>query len=193
MRDKKSEFNLVIVGVGGQGQITLLKILAEAAMAENHDLKTSELHGLSQRGGSVEVHLRFGREIFSPLVSQAGADLVLALERHEAPRAFYYANEKTQFLINKYLFPIPGQNSLSEKEILEEIKRITKNIKVIEANEICKKEFGKEILAGVYLLSFAVHKKLIPLKPASLLEAIKKTIPEKYLKLNLQAFKLAKT
>ena len=59
--DKKiSQFNMLIVGTGGQGQITLLQILAEAALLEGYDLKTSELHGLSQRGGSVEVHFRFG-------------------------------------------------------------------------------------------------------------------------------------
>jgi indolepyruvate ferredoxin oxidoreductase beta subunit len=189
----KKEFNLVIVGVGGQGQITLLRILSEAALISGYDFKASELHGLSQRGGSVEVQLRFGKNVFSPLVFQAGADFILALEMHESLRSLYYANERTQFLINKFLSPIPGQNSLSEPEILKEIKNFTKKIKIIEANEICKKEFGKEILAGIFLISYASFKKLIPLKPESILESIKKIIPEQYLELNLKAFELAKS
>lgn len=188
---KKEDFNIVIVGVGGQGQVTLLKILAESAFFEKKEVKTSELHGLSQRGGSVEVQMRFGKNIFSPLVSQAGADLILALEMQEAQRALYYSSEKTKFLINKKLIPIPGQNLMTEKEILAEIKKFTKNIEVVDASEICQKEFGNEILAGIYLIGYAQNKKMIPLKKESILAAIKKIIPEKHLELNLKAFNLA--
>ena len=62
MSQKTSQFNIVIIGTGGQGLITLLQILAEAALFEGYDVKTSELHGLSQRGGSVEAHVRFGEK-----------------------------------------------------------------------------------------------------------------------------------
>jgi len=91
----EKDFNIIIIGTGGQGLITLLQVLAEAALIENYDVKTSELHGLSQRGGSVEVHIRFGKEIHSPLVSQSGADLVLALEIQESLKGIYFANRKT--------------------------------------------------------------------------------------------------
>jgi len=64
MKKNKKDFNLIIVGTGGQGLITLLQILAEAALIEGYEVKTSELHGLSQRGGSVEVHIRFGKKFF---------------------------------------------------------------------------------------------------------------------------------
>jgi len=190
---ENKNFNLVIVGVGGQGQITLLRILAQAAFSEKKEVKTSELHGLSQRGGSVEVQIRFGKNIQSPLVSQAGADLVLALEMHEALRALYYCSEKTKFLINKNLVPIPGQSSIPENEILNEIKKFTKEIAIINAAEICKKELGNEILAGIYLIGYGINKKIIPLKRESIFNAIKKLIPEKYLELNLRAFNLAKS
>lgn len=187
----KRDFNLIIVGTGGQGQITLLQILAQAAFLEGYEVKTAELHGLSQRGGSVEVQVRFGKEIFSPLVSQAQADLVLSLEMHETLRALYYANENTQFLINKFSLPIPGQKEIPETEILNQIKKFTQKIEIVPANEICQKELGKEVLAGIYLISLAVFKKFLPLKPNSILKAIKKKIPAKYRELNLKAFHLA--
>lgn len=188
MRNK--DFNLVIVGVGGQGQITLLKILAEAFFIENYDFKTAELHGLSQRGGSVEVHIRAGEMIFSPLVSQGGADLVLSLELQESLRALYYVSPKTKFLINDYLLPIPQSKMLSKKEISNSIKKFTQNIEIVPAQRICQEKLGNELLAGVYLLGLALKKNLIPLKPKSIFKAIKKIVPQKYLELNIKAFEL---
>jgi len=205
MKKNFEQFNMLIVGTGGQGQITLLQILAEAALSEGKEIKTSELHGLSQRGGSVEVHLRFGKKIFSPLVSQGKADLILGLEMQECLKACYFANSKTAFLINKYIVPMgpaqaggwragwsPLQKSLTEKEILKILKKFSKKVTLIEAANICQKELGTNIVAGIYLLSLASFKKLIPIKPASILKAIKKIIPEKYLELNLKTFNLAR-
>jgi len=191
MKKRNKEFNIVIVGIGGQGQITLLKILSQACLIENYDLKTSELHGLSQRGGSVEVHLRMGRNIFSPLVRQGKADLVLSLELQESLRALYYSSPKTKFLINDYLLPIPQTKTLSQKEILNVIKTFTKNIEIVPAQKICQEKLGNEFLTGVYLLGLALKKNLIPLKPSSILKSLKEIIPKKYLELNIKAFNLA--
>ena len=190
--DKKvNQFNILIVGTGGQGQITLLQILTEAALSEGYDVKTSELHGLSQRGGSVEVHIRFGKKIFSPLIPQGQADLIIGLEMQECLKAAYFANPKTNFLINKHIIPIPLEKTLSEKEILNNLKKISKNIFLIPATEICQEKLGTSVVAGVYLISLSSFKNLIPIKPTSLLKAIKKIIPEKYLELNLKTFNLA--
>lgn len=199
------KFNIVIVGTGGQGLITLLQIIAEAALFEGYEVRTSELHGLSQRGGSVEVHIRFGQKIYSPLVSQGKADLILGLEMQEALRGIYFANQKTKFLLNKQIIPMgPAQaggrragwsplvKNLTETEILKNLKKIGKVI-LIPAAETCQKEFNTNVVAGIYLISLASFKNLIPLKPNSISRAIKKIIPEKYLELNLKTFKLAKT
>jgi len=188
----EKDFNIIIIGTGGQGLITLLQVLAEAALIENYDVKTSELHGLSQRGGSVEVHIRFGKEIHSPLVSQSGADLVLALEIQESLKGIYFANRKTTFLINKFFIPILGEKLLKEQEILKELKKVSKDIVLIPAADICEKELGKNVVAGIYLLSYACFKKIIPLKPNSILKAMKKVVPEKYFELNKKTFELAK-
>lgn len=179
----KKDFNIVIVGTGGQGLITLLQIIAEAALDAGFDVKTSELHGLSQRGGSVEVHIRFGKKIYSPLVAQGKADFILSLETQESLRAAYFADSQTTFLINKYIIPIPLQKPLSEQQILTVLKKITKKINLVQA---------EGVTAGVYLLSLAGFKNFIPLKPGLILKAIKKVIPEQYLELNLKAFESAR-
>lgn len=192
MSAKNQEFNLVIVGVGGQGLITLLRIISEAALLEGFDVKTSELHGLSQRGGSVEVHARFGKKIFSPLVRQGGADLIIALDFQEALNSCYYASkEKTAFLINDFSSPVLKGKAVRKEGVLKNLESFSKEKILILASEICKKEIGKEVLAGVFLLSSASFKNLIPLKPSSILKAIKKIIPKEYLDINKKAFNLA--
>ena len=189
---KIKQFNTVILGTGGQGLITVLQIIAEAALSEGYDIKSSELHGLSQRGGSVEVHIRFGKKIYSPLIPQGKADLILSFETQEALRGVYFANKNTSFLVNKFIVPIPLEKSLSEGEIIKIIKKISKNVVLVPAADICREKLGTDVVSGIYLLSLAVFKNLIPIKPASILKAIKKIIPEKYLELNVKTFNLAK-
>lgn len=166
--------------------ITLLKIISEAAISQGFDVRTSELHGLAQRGGSVEVHIRFDKKIWSPLVGRNKANLVLSLEEHEALNGLYYANSETVFLANKYRTPTFVRD-FSEAEILENIKKISKQTFLIPASEICQKEFKTDVVAGIYLLGQAVSKGLLPLKSNSLISAIKKIIPEKFQDLNLKA------
>jgi len=193
MRKNLEQFNIIINGAGGQGLITLLQIIADAALSEGYEVRTSELHGLSQRGGSVEVHIRFGNKIYSPFVKEGGADLVLSLEMQESLRAVNFASSKTAFLINKQIIPIPLGKQLTEKEVLSNLKKITKKVEIIPAAEICEKELGTSVVSGIYLLSLASFKKILPLNPNSILNSIKKIIPEKYLELNVKTFELAKS
>jgi len=192
-KNRIKNFNMIIVGTGGQGLITLLQILAEAALIEGYDVKTSELHGLSQRGGSVEVHIRFGKEIYSPLIFPGKANLILGLEMQEALRAYSFANSGTTFLLNKEITPIPMAKSLPEKEILKNLNKINKNIILVPAGKICKEKLGTEVVAGIYLISLAAFLGLFLIKPASILKAIGKVIPKKYLPINHKTFKLAKS
>lgn len=183
------DFNLIINGVGGQGLITLLKIISEAALAQGCDIRTSELHGLSQRGGSVETYIRFGKKIWSPLIVQGKADLVLALEMQEALNSLYYSSGETTFLINKHMTPTFAKD-FSENEVMENISRFSSNVVLLPAEEICQKQLGNSVVSGVYLLGYAISKKLLPLKKEAVILAINKTVPEKHLELNLKAFDL---
>jgi indolepyruvate ferredoxin oxidoreductase, beta subunit len=188
---EQKNYNIVIVGTGGQGLITLLDILARASQNQGFDTKTSELHGLSQRGGSVEVHIRFGSKVRSPLVAKSSADLILGLEMQECLKPAYFAGPETTYLINRNITPIPGKEPLKEEEIVKNLKKYTKKVEVISANELCLKELGTAVVSGIFLLSLAVIKNIIPLAPEAMLEAIKQSVAPKYLELNIKTFELA--
>lgn len=193
MSNKNKNFNLVIVGVGGQGLITLLKIISEATILAGFDIKTSELHGLSQRGGSVEVHARFGEKVFSPLVRQGGADLIIALDTQEAQRACYYGSRQgTIFLINDFFAPVIKGKPLPRKEILKNVEKFSKNSLLIPASRLCQEKVGKSVTAGIFMLSLASFKNIIPLRPELILKAIENVISTKYLEINRKTFDLAK-
>lgn len=186
----ENNFNVIISGVGGQGLITLVKIITEAALINGNDVKSSELHGLSQRGGSVLIHVRFGKKINSPLVQQGKADLIMGLELLESLRVLNFSSKETDVLVNNYLWPIPGGSP--REEINKKLQdSLGKKLYLVSASDICKEKFGKEVLSGIYLLSYAVNQKLIPLKRESVLQAIKNVIPQKYQELNIKTLELA--
>ena len=189
----KKEFNIILSGVGGQGIITLTRILAEAALIQGYDVKTSELHGLSQKGGSVESHVRFGKEIHSPLVMQGGANLIISLEAQESLKMCYYASKKSEtiFLVNDLIKPILNSKKTSSKEISKKLEKFSKKCIFIPASKIVKEKLDKEVLSGVYLLGQAVFKKVLPLKASSVTKSLKKIISPKYFSLNKKAFDLA--
>ena len=189
---EQKTFNCVIVGTGGQGLITLLEILSDAAIKNGLDAKTSELHGLSQRGGSVEVHIKFGKRVYSPLVEAKKADLIVGLEMQECLKAAYFAGSQTQYLINKTEVMIPGKPLLAEEEIVKNLQKITKKIEVVDANGICQKELGTPVVSGIYLLCRAAFEKMIPLQPDTLLAAIKSSVAPKHLELNIKTWELAR-
>jgi len=190
-KKQEKDFNIVLCGVGGQGIITLLKILAEAAFIGGREVRTSELHGLSQRDGSVWAHVRFGKDINSPLISRGKADLILGLEKSEVLRNAFMAGKETKFLINhKFISYFGGP---SEKSIEARLKKLGKNVYLVDAAKICRERTNKEVLAGIYLLSWASFQGLIPIKPDAILKAIENTILPKYLPLNKKAFSLAQS
>ena len=118
--------------------------------------------------------------------------MIIGLEILEGLRATKYASQKTKFLINNYSLPFPG--SLNKEEIEKNLKKIAKNkLYLVSASDICQKELNNEVVSGIYLLGYGVFKKLIPLKPESIVKGIEKNIPAKYLELNKKAFELSKT
>jgi len=191
------EFNMIIVGVGGQGILTLMKVIAESALKQGYDVKTSELHGLAQRGGSIPCHVRFGKKIHSPLVMEGKADLIIALEPLEALRASIFGSREnnTTFLINNYRMiplsvPIIKAKYPSLRKIVEDLKYFSTKVIVVNASDIVKRETGNIVSTNIYMLGYALLRKLIPLKKRSLMKGIEEIIPKRYLEVNKRIFEL---
>lgn len=185
-------FNIIISGVGGQGIITLLQIIDHACLNSGYDVKSSELHGLSQRGGAVTAHVRFGKKVYSPMISAGKVNLMLGLELTEGLRNFNMTNRDTVFLVNKTSIPFLGGIPSADMEVIYNKNVRKEKLHFVPASEVCKKELGKEVLSGMYLLGYAIKNNLMPIRAEAVMEAIKKSIPEKYQEENIKAFNLAK-
>lgn len=180
-------FNIILTGVGGQGIITMLQVLDLAAIKAGFNVRSSELHGLSQRGGGVEAHVRFGKKVNSPMVVNGQVDLILALETLEGFRESVKAGKKTKILVNDYFLPFEG--SPAKEEILSKLNN-NKLVEIIPASKNCKDKLQNEVVCTMYTLGCAVAKKMMPISRDHFLSAIRETIPQKYLDLNIKAFEL---
>ncbi|MDR2771134.1 MAG: indolepyruvate oxidoreductase subunit beta [Clostridiales Family XIII bacterium] len=94
--------NILLVGVGGQGTILASKILSDALLEKGYDVKMSEIHGMSQRGGSVSTQIRFGKKVCSPIIGMGEADVIVAFEKMEALRWFEYLKPGGRMVINDF-------------------------------------------------------------------------------------------
>lgn len=191
------EYNIVITGIGGQGVMTLAMVLAEAAFKEGLDVTTAELHGLAQRGGTIPCHVRFGKKIFSPLVLEGKADLVIGLEPLETLRAAYYGSKEvgTIFVTDtKKIIPITVSLYKEKYPELSEMKKLLKGfgrgVIMLNASDIVNKEFGSNLSANIYILGYAFARGLIPLKKKDILEGMRKVVPEKLFEINQKVFEL---
>lgn len=191
------KFDIMLTGVGGEGVLTTQVMIARAANIEGYYVRGVQLHGLAQRGGVIPTFVRFGseKEVSSPGIMQANADLILAFEPLEAVRATYYARkEKTAFVINDYpLVPIyAGISNIpypTMSEIIKRIKPFAKEIYVFNASHLGKEKFGSAVFGNTILVGAVTGIGLLPLKEESLREAIKVTAPRE-MENNIKAFEL---
>lgn len=195
---KAKEFNVVAIGVGGQGVLTLGGIIAEAALKAGYDVKMSELHGLAQRGGSIPVQVRFGEKIYSSLVGIGEADLIIAMEPLEALRAARFASpKKTTLVMNTHKVKPIAVTVMGEKypeldEIKKQLKGFYKKVIEVDATKIAKKETGKAVTSNIYALGLVSSRNLIPISREVFLKTIEENVPPKYLDMNRSIFELAK-
>ena len=107
--------NIMIVGVGGQGTLLASRILGSALIGEGYDVKLSEVHGMSQRGGSVVTYVKFGEKVYSPIIGKGEADIILAFELLEAYRALPYLRAGGKILVNaQQINPMPVVTGAAE-------------------------------------------------------------------------------
>ena len=183
-------YSIYISGVGGQGIIKTSVIIGEAAMLEGYDVVMSEIHGMSQRGGSVSTELKIGN-FKSSIVEESKADLILAFEPIEVLRGLNKANKDTTLIFNT--FPIVPSTLTQTGETYPEIDDIVKNLKdnfdsvyPIEGNGLAV-DAGSILSLNMVLLGACVANDDFPLSKETVETAMKNNLAPKFHEMNLKA------
>lgn len=185
MSDVKS---VILVGVGGQGAILVAKILTNGLIEAGYDVKMSEVHGMSQRGGSVSTQVRWGEKVYSPVIGEGAADIMVAFEKMEAVRYANFMKPDGICVINDYEMAsstIAAGLAEYPQGCLEEMK---KKFKVIDlkAADIAE-SLGSTKCMNVVL--FGAMVKPLGLDGINWEDVIARTVPPKFLELNMAAYK----
>ncbi len=179
----------MIVGVGGQGTLLASRILGNAVISEKYDVKVSEVHGMSQRGGSVITYVRFGEKVYSPTIDKGGADIILAFEQLEAYRALEFLKDGGKIIMNtQKINPMPVITGAAEypKGIIEKLEKEGK-VTAVDALTLAL-EAGNIKSVNVVLIGILAKQTQIPYQ--TWIDTIKTTVPPKFLDVNLKAFEL---
>ncbi len=180
--------NILITGVGGQGTLLAARIIGAAAMAEGYEVKVSEVHGMSQRGGSVITYVKFGEKVYSPIICRGEADVILSFEALEAGRYLsYLAKDGVVVTSTQEINPMPVVSGAMEypENVIGKIEE--KGAKVISADALSvAEELGNAKASNVVMIGLAAS--YLGLDREKLLDAVKACVPAKALELNVNAF-----
>ena len=180
---------IMIVGVGGQGTLLASRILGNTVIGEGYDVKVSEVHGMSQRGGSVVTYVKYGEKVWSPIIDKGEADLILAFEMLEAYRALPYLKKGGKMIANtQEMSPMPVITGAAKyPENIGEKLNAAADVTLIDALALAR-EAGNTKAVNVVLIGLMAKNTDIPYE--KWVESVKKTVPEKFLEVNLKAFDL---
>jgi indolepyruvate ferredoxin oxidoreductase beta subunit len=182
--------NVLIAGVGGQGTLLASRVLGKYAMLCGKDCKLSEIHGMSQRGGSVVTHVRIGDKIYSPVVWEGSADVIIAFERLEAVRVKHYLKKDGILLVNdEKILPMPCIMGVAEypEDIKEKTTAENGNARFIPA-QAWAIDAGSEKATNIVMLGALC--KLYDFDKELMKQAVSACVPAKFAELNLKAFEL---
>ena len=184
MSDVKS---VLLVGVGGQGTILASKILTMGLIENGYDVKMSEVHGMSQRGGSVSPQVRFGKKVYSPIIGEGTADLLVSFEEMEAARYAKYLKKDGKIVVNTYRIPsmpiLSGSRTYPE-HIIESLSREVPTMS-LDATKIAT-DLGNPKSANVVLLGALI--KAIGMTDIDWKAIIAKAVKPKFVEVNQKAF-----
>ncbi|MBW2055872.1 MAG: indolepyruvate oxidoreductase subunit beta [Deltaproteobacteria bacterium] len=184
--------NILLVGVGGQGIIVASDIMTDVFLEAGYDVKKSEIHGMAQRGGSVTSHVRFGKKVYSPIIKQGDADILLAFERLEALRWVNHLRGDGTVVMNDHKINPPAVNlgQMSYPERIEEIlEKHCGRLHVLPATRLAE-EAGDIRSTNVVLLGALSH--LCSIREGLWIDVILKRLPPKVHSLNQRAFSLGR-
>ncbi len=179
--------NIMIVGVGGQGTLLTSRILGRLASSEGYEVKISEVHGMSQRGGSVVTYVRYGEKVAEPIVEEGQADVLIAFEKLEALRYLHFVKKDGVVIVNDTrmdpITVVTGQATYPEG-IIDTLKERRKTL-VVDASEIAGKIGSPRSFNVVVLGAAAKH---MSFKKKAWLKTVESTVPPKTVAKNLEAF-----
>jgi indolepyruvate ferredoxin oxidoreductase beta subunit len=184
--------NILLVGVGGQGIIVASEIMADAFLEAGFDVKKSEVHGMAQRGGSVSTHVRFGPKVFSPLIKEGEADILVAFEELEAMRYLHFLGPQPVVILNEQRLNPPSVSLGRERypeNIAESLARHAAQLKKVAGKDLALKAGDIRTLNIVLLGALS---SFLPVPEGIWTENILRRFPPKAHKSNLGAFQLGK-
>ena len=181
--------NIMIVGVGGQGSLLASKLLGHLLMEQGYDVKVSEVHGMSQRGGSVVTYVRYGDKVNEPIVEEGQADVLIAFERLEALRYLHFLKKDGVVIVNDWrIDPITVVTGVAAypEDVIETLKEKRRAI-VVEATAESKKLGAPKAFNIIVLGAAARH---MGFEKEDWLRVIETTVPPKTIEVNKQAFEI---
>lgn len=194
-------FNIFLCGVGGQGLVLLTSVIGNACAKSGLKAVTGEMYGLSQRSGSVFVHMRIGNDAYSPLIPVGSADIIVSLEAIEALRYIEFLKKNGTILLNKRIMHPPSETSklVTDKtakyvtldDIVGNLQVWTSNIALVDALRLAKEAGNVNAENAVFLGCLSVLKEF-PVDENEIVESIKESVPKKTIEQNLKAFMLGK-
>lgn len=182
--------SIMIVGVGGQGTLLTSRILGDVLMNLGHDVKLSEVHGMSQRGGSVVTYVKYGERVYSPIVDKGEADFIIAFERLEAARWLSYLKKDGKIIVNdQRISPMPVITGAAEypSDIIDKIGATGANMIAFDALEPAL-EAGNSKAVNVVMIGVLASMSEIP--HDNWVKSIENVVPARFLELNKKAFEL---
>ena len=184
--------NIMIVGVGGQGSLLASKLLGHLLLKQGYDVKVSEVHGMSQRGGSVVTYVRYGDQVYSPVIDRGQADYIVSFEVLEAARWLPYLKEGGRIVTNiQQIDPMPVIIGAAEypSGLVEKIRAAGVEVDALDCLTLAE-QAGSAKAVNLVLLGRLSHYFGIP--EEAWMEAIEACVPPKFLELNKLAFRLGK-
>lgn len=182
--------NILISAVGGQGALLASRIFASLAGKMNQDIKLSEVHGMSQRGGSVVTHVRMGEKVYSPVVEKGSADFIMAFEKLEGARYIDWLKQGGTLILNtQEIDPMPVVSGKIKYpgDLVKELSELPINLYSVDGVELAKKA-GNVRTANIVLIG--VLASITDISKEMWEDAIKETVPERFVEENLKAFEL---
>ncbi len=184
--------NVMIVGVGGQGSLLASKLLGRLLMEQGYDVKVSEVHGMSQRGGSVVTYVRFGDKVYSPVIDRGEADFIVSFEQLEAARWLPYLKEGGRVIVStQEIDPMPVITGAAKypEHLIAKMEAAGVQVDAMDALALAEEAGSAK---AVNLVLMGRLSRYFDLPEEAWRKAIEVTVPAKFLELNQKAFSLGR-